>query len=686
MTDVNPLLADLELPDFAHILPEHVVPAIERLITAHKAAIEAVTAEGAPDFASVILPSERADFVLSRGWSPVSHLNSVADTPALRVAHAEAEDKLTAYMMEAGQNRAQHEAIKRVADSPEFPQLPAPQRRAVELALRGFHLSGVGLEGRARERFLEIGVELSRLSTQFGNAVLDATEAWSEHITDEAALYGIPDTDKAILASYAAEKELEGWLVTLRQPSVMAVLSHARDRDLRHRVYRAYNTRASEQADDPTYDNSKRIEEIMGLRHEAAQLLGFNDAAALSLETKMAGDAEEALAFLSDLAHRARPVAEAELAEARTFASEHLGIKALEAWDLNYVGEAMRRTLHGVDQNAIKAYQPFPRVMLGTGQLIERLFSVRLVERAGLPVWHPDMMYFDIKDCDGTVIAGVYLDLYARSGKRGGAWMDVCRPRFRDADRFHRPVAYLTTNFAPPAGDQPALLTHGDVETLLHEFGHVLHHLLTEVDLPSVGGISGIEWDAVELPSQFMENFAWDQASLLPLTGHVGTGEPLPTELFERMLAARHFQAGLTLLRQIEFATFDMMLHRDFDPEQGAKVMELLAKVRSEVSVFQPPEWNRFPHTFGHIFSGGYAAGYYSYLWAELLSSDAFELFANMDSAGAGATAFRREIMAMGASRTAAENFQAYAGRPPKIDALLKMRGLQVLDAVGGDN
>lgn len=676
MADINPLLADTDLPDFVHIQPEHVVPAIEQLIAEHRNAIEAVTESGSADFASVILPSERADFMLTRGWSPVSHLNSVADTPALRAAHAAAEEKLTAYMMEAGQNRAQHEAIKRVAGHPDFDALSAQQRRTVELALRGFRLSGVALEGQARGRFLEIGVELSRLGTQFGNAVLDATEAWNEHVADESALDGIPDTDKAILAAYAAEKGLDGWLVTLRQPSVVAVLAHAKDRALRYRVYRAYNTRASEQADDPSFDNSKRIEEIMALRHESAQLLGFNDAAALSLETKMAADAEEALAFLGDLAHRARPIAEKELAEARAFASEQFGIKDLEPWDIGYVAEAMRRTLHGVDQEEIKAYLPFPRVMEGTGQLIERLYGVRLIARTGVSVWHPDVIFYDVMDAEGAVIAGVYLDLYARSGKRGGAWMDVCRPRFRDAERFHKPIAYLTTNFAPPAGGQPSLLTHGDVETFLHEFGHVLHHLLTEVDLPSIGGISGVEWDAVELPSQFMENFAWDRESLLPLTGHVETGEPLPKELFERMLAARHFQSGLMLLRQIEFATFDMMLHRYFDPAQGARAMGLLARVRSEVSVLQPPEWNRFPHAFGHIFAGGYAAGYYSYLWAELLSSDAFELFANVDAAGGGATAFRREILAVGASRTTAENFQAFAGRAPKIDALLRMRGL----------
>lgn len=676
MIDANPLLADAELPDFASIRPEHVVPAIERIITDHRAAIAAITASGASDFASVMLPSERADFALTRGWSPVTHLNSVADTPALREAHAAAKALLTAYLMEAGQNRAQHEAIKRVADRPDYNNLPAPQRRAVELALRGFRLSGVTLEGAARERFLEVGVELSRLSTQFGNAVLDATEAWSEHVTDEAALAGIPATDKAILAAYAEEKGLEGWLVTLRQPSVIAVLSHAADRDLRRRVYRAYNTRASEQADDPGFDNSARIEAIMALRHESAQLLGFADSVALSLETKMAADAEQTLAFLSDLAQRARPVAEAELAQARSFALAHFGVETLEPWDLNFVAEAMRRTLHGVSQEEIKAYLPLPRVMAGTCALIERLYGVRLVARDNVSTWHPDVAFYDVVDSDGAVIAGVYLDLHARSGKRGGAWMGVCRPRFRDADRFHKPIAYLTTNFAPPAGGQPSCLAHDDVVTLLHEFGHVLHHLLTEVDLPSIGGISGVEWDAVELPSQFMENFAWERDSLLPLTSHVETGEPLPEALFARMLAARQFQAGLAILRQIEFATFDLVLHRDFDPARGARVLETLAKVRSQVSVLHPPEWNRFPHAFGHIFAGGYAAGYYSYLWAELLSADAFELFANVDAAGAGATAFRQEILAVGASRTAAENFQAFAGRPPKLDALLRMRGL----------
>ncbi|MEJ7927744.1 M3 family metallopeptidase [Sphingobium sp. AN641] len=676
MTVTNPLLADSDLPAFDAIRPIHVIPAMEEAIAAHRAAMEVIGQSGADDFDTIMLAAERADFALSRTWSPIGHLASVADTPDLREAHAAAQAMMTAYLMEAGQNRIQHEAVQRVAQSAAFATLPVAQRRAVELALRGFRLSGVALEGDARQRFLEIGVALSDLGTQFSNAVLDATEAWTEHVTDEAALDGVPPGDKAILAAYAQEKGLSGWLITLRQPSVLAILLHAKDRALRERVYRANATRASDQAQDRSFDNSARIEAIMKLRHEAAQILGFADAAAHSLETKMAADAALALAFLHNLAERARPVAERELAEARAFAAAELGLVDLQSWDMNHVAEAMRRTLHGVDQQALKPYFPLPRVLAGTQALIEKLFGVRMVARDDVARWHGDVIFYDLVDGNGAVVAGVYLDLFARAGKRGGAWMDVCRSRFRDADRFHRPIAYLTTNFAPPAGERPSLLTHDDVVTLFHEFGHVLHHLLTEVDLPSIGGISGVEWDAVELPSQFMENFAWQRDTLIGLSGHVDSGEPLPGAMFDRLLAARQFQAGLAILRQIEFATFDLSLHRDYDPAAGARVNETLARVREAVAVIRPPEWNRFAHSFGHIFAGGYAAGYYSYLWAELLSADAFELFARRDLPGGGASAFRREILAVGASRPAAESFHAFAGRAPELDALLRLRGL----------
>ncbi len=670
----NPLLTDTDLPDFAAIRPEHVVPAVTALIDDHRTAIDRITASGASGFDDVVLASERADFAFGRGWSPVGHLHGVADTPELRAAHAEGQAMLSEYFAVAGQNPELYAALVRVSDDAGFADLPAADRRAVALGLRGFRLSGVALEGEAQARFREIGTALSRIGTEFGNAVLDATEAWSEPVTDEAALAGLPPSALAILKSYAVEKGLDGWLVTLRQPSVQAVLTYAVDRDLRARVYRAYNTRASDQSDSPQFDNAPRIAEILALRHESAQLLGFTDAAARSVETKMAQSADEALAFLADLARRARPLAEADLADARAFAKAEFGIDTLMPWDMGYVAEALRRQRHGLDEEAIKAYFPLPRALSGVRALIERLYGVRLVARDGVSVWDPSVIYYDLVGVSGVPFAGVYLDLHARSGKRGGAWMDVCRPRFRDADRTHTPIAYLTCNFAPPTPERPALLSHSDVLTLLHEFGHVLHHVLTEVDLPSIGGISSVEWDAVELPSQFMENFGWDRATLAELSGHVDTGAPLPDALYEKMLGARRFQAGLFLLRQIEFATFDLRLHRDFDPAVGARVEETLAAVRAEVSVMLPPTWSRFANAFGHVFAGGYAAGYYSYLWAELLSADAFEGFA--EAGPAAGDLFRREVLARGASRPAAESFAAYRGRAAKPDALLRHYGL----------
>ncbi|WP_440979767.1 M3 family metallopeptidase [Sphingomonas pseudosanguinis] len=666
----NPLLADTDLPDFAAVRPEHLVPAVETLIADARAAADRIGGSNASDFDGVVLASERAGFAIARGWSPASHLHSVADTPELRTAYAEAQAMLAEYGMEAGQDPRMFAAFNRVDLAP----LSEAEARSVELTRRDFRLSGVALEEDAKARFRAIGVELNRLATEFGNAVLDSTEAWSEHITDEAMLAGLTDNAKAILATYAAEKALDGWLVTLREPSVQAILTQADDRDLRARVARAFATRASDQAADPSHDNSARIDEILALRHEAAQLLGFSDAAARSVETKMAQSADEALTFLSDLAARARPLAEAEIAEATAYATETFGITKLQPWDMGYVAEHMRRERFGVDREAIRAYFPLPRVMDGTVALIERLYGIRLVERADVSVWNDDVRYYDVQDKDGTVVAGVYCDFYARAGKRGGAWMDVCRPRFRDADRFHRPIAYLVCNFPPVTGDKPALLAHSDVVTLLHEFGHVLHHLLTEVDLPSIGGISGVEWDAVELPSQFMENFAWDRDTLTSLSAHVDTGESLPEALFAKMLAARRFQAGLFLLRQIEFATFDLTLHRDYDPARGGRVMDILNAVRAQVAVIHPPEWNRFPHSFSHIFAGGYAAGYYSYLWAELLSADAFAAFA--EEGQAAGDRFRREVLARGASRPAAENFKAFRGRAPQPDALLRHHGL----------
>ncbi|HET8764690.1 MAG TPA: M3 family metallopeptidase [Rhodanobacter sp.] len=684
MTNQNPLLEDAVLPAFSRIRPEHVLPAIDAILADDRAAIAAITAPGAPrDFDRVMLVQERLDQRLSRAWAPVSHLHSVADTPALREVYGPADEKLTDYALEQGQNRELYAAVKAVADAPTFAALDRPRRALVEHALRDFRLSGVALEEPARSRFRAIGVELSKLATEFSNAVLDATDAWREHVADETQLAGIPESGRAVLRQYAKEQDLDGWLVTLKQPSVQAVMTYADDRALRERVYRAYQTRASDQGPNAgQFDNSARIEKIIALRHEAAQLLGFANAAEESLATKMAGSPAEVLAFLHDLVARAKPVAQRELAELRVFAAEELGIPELEAWDTAYASEKLRIKHYALDEEQLKPYFPLPAVIDGLWAITGKLYGITLRARAGVDTWHPDVRYYDAVDADGRVFAGVYVDLYARTGKRGGAWMDVCRARFDDGAEKQLPVAYLTCNFAPPTEGRPALLTHDDVLTLFHEFGHTLHHLLTRITLPSIGGIDGVEWDAVELPSQFMENFGWNREALDLFARHWQTGEKLPEELFQRMLAARHYHAGMFLVRQLEFGLFDFTLHLGYDPARGARALEVLDAVRQEVAVLIPPAWHRFPHAFAHIFAGGYAAGYYSYLWAELLSADAFSAFEDAARASgsvidaATGARFRKEFLAVGASRPALESFIAFRGREPRPDALLASYGL----------
>jgi oligopeptidase A len=677
--DSNPLLADADLPNFSQIRPEHVEPAIDSIIADYRLAIDALTADGAPrDFAHVMLAQERLEQRLSRAWAPVSHLHSVADSEALRLAHGTAEETLTDHAMELGQNRALYAAVQALADEAGFAALARPQQVLIEHALRDFRLSGVALEEPARSRFRAIGVELSKITTDFSNAVLDATEAWHQHVTDERDLDGIPPSGRAVLRQYAKEAGLDGFLVTLKQPSVQAVLTYADNRALRESVYWAYQTRASDQGPHAgKFDNSERIEKIVALRHEAAQLLGFANAAEESLATKMAASPKTVLDFLADLAARAKPVAQAELKELRQFAADEIKLDNLEPWDVGYVAEKLRQQRYALDEEQLKPYFPLPAVIDGLFALAGQLYGITLRQRHDVDVWHPEVRYYDVLDADGRVFAGAYVDLYARSGKRGGAWMDVSSARFRDGDREQLPVAFLTCNFPPPTEDMPALLTHDDVLTLFHEFGHGLHHMLTEIELPSIGGIDGVEWDAVELPSQFMENFGWNRQALDLFARHYQTGEPLPDELYQRMLAARHFHAGLFLVRQLEFALFDFRLHLEYDPARGARPLDVLESVRSDVSVMHPPAWQRFPHAFSHIFAGGYSAGYYSYLWAEVLSADAFGKF---EEAGvidrASGDAFRREILAVGASRPALESFVAFRGREPTPDALLRSYGL----------
>ena len=679
MNASNPLLTEHFLPAFSAITPEHVVPAIDAVIADYRRIADSITADAAPrTFASVMQPQEVAEDRLELAWSPVSHLHAVADSEPLRAAYAQALEKITEHSSELGQNRDLYAAVRAVADAPEFSALSRAARALVEHALRDFRLSGVALAEPAKSRFREIANALAKLENEFENAVLDATESWSEAIADEAALAGLGASERDILREYAAEAGHDGWLVTLKQPSVQAVMTYADDRALRERVYTAYQTRASDQGPQAgRFDNSKRIEQIMALRHEAAQLLGFANAAEVSLATKMAATPQRVLEFLRDLAARSKPVAERELAELRAFARAELGIADLQPWDVAYAAEKLRIRQFALSEEELKPYFALPAVIEGLFAICARVFGISLRARDGVDVWHPDVRFYDVLDGDGAVIAGAYVDLYARSGKRGGAWMDVCRSRFRDGAQTRLPIAYLTCNFAPPTATQPSLLTHDDVVTLFHEFGHGLHHLLTEVDFPSVAGISGVEWDAVELPSQFMENFAWQRDALALFARHWQTGAPLPDDLFARMHAARHFHAGLFLVRQLEFALFDFRLHLDYDVALGARVNDLLATVRREVAVITPPAWQRMPHSFGHVFAGGYAAGYYSYLWAELLSADAFGRF---EEAGvfdrASGEAFRRCILAVGGSRPALESFVEFRGREPTPDALLRSYGL----------
>ncbi len=675
----NPLLADAGLPRFSAIRPEHVEPAVEAVLADYRTRIEAMLASTAPrDFAGVLGLGEALEDRLNRMWAPVSHLHGVADSEALRKAYAAAQERIVEFGSELGQNRALYAAVAAVAQRSDSASLPEAARALIEHELRDFRLSGVALEEPARSRFREIASELARLATEFEEAVLDATDAWSEALGDEAQLAGIPASGRAVLRSAAEEKSQDGWLVTLKQPSVQAVLTYADDQALRERVYRAYHTRASEQGPNAgEFDNSARIEQILALRHEAAQLLGFHDAAEESLATKMAPSPAAVLAFLHDLAARAKPVAVRELAELRAFARDELGLADLQPWDVAYAAEKLRERKYALREEELKPYFALDAVIDGLFAITTRLFGVRLQRRDDVDVWHPDVRYYDLVAADGQVFAGAYVDLYARSGKRGGAWMDVCRNRWRDGTHLQRPVAFLTCNFAPPTATTPSLLTHDDVVTLFHEFGHGLHHLLTEVDLPGVGGINGVEWDAVELPSQFMENFGWQREALDLFARHWQTGERLPDELFARMQAARHFHAGLFLVRQLEFGLFDLRIHREYDPARGARAMAILGEVRDEVAVIQPPPWQRFPHAFTHIFAGGYGAGYYSYLWAEVLSADAFARFEEdgVFDAATGA-AYRQAILAVGASRPALESFVAFRGREPRPEALLRSYGL----------
>ncbi|HOW76771.1 MAG TPA: oligopeptidase A [Candidatus Competibacteraceae bacterium] len=675
----NPLLTAIDLPSYAAIQPEHVEPAIDSLLAANRTAIEQLLAASAePTWENLIQPLEELDDRLNRAWSPVNHLHSVQDSAALRAAYNACLPKLSAYHTELGQHQGLYQAYQHIANGPEYARLDAAQRKVIDDALRDFRLSGVTLPPEQRTRYKDIQQELASLSARFAENVLDATQAWTKLVTDEAQLAGLPESARALARQTAEQRGLDGWLLTLELPSYLPVLNYADDRELRWELYSAYCTRASEQGPNAgQWDNGPVMERILALRHELAQLLGFRDYSEDSLATKMADSPNQVLDFLNDLAHRAKPQAQREFAELQDFAREQFNAPELEAWDIGYYAEKLRQHRYQLSQEELRPYFPITRVLPGLFTVAERLFGVTIRPLEGVETWHPDVLVYEIVDSAGTQCGRFYLDLYARAHKRGGAWMDGCLARRRLGDTVRTPAAYLVCNFTPPVGDDPALLTHSEVLTMFHEFGHGLHHLLTTVDYLPVAGIHGVEWDAVELPSQFLENWCWSREALDGLAGHYQTGEPLPDELYQRMLAAKHFQAGLFLARQLEFGLFDFRLHRDYDPARGGRVLEILHAVRQQVAVIIPPDYNRFPNAFTHIFSGGYAAGYYSYKWAEVLSADAFSAFEEhgiFDTATG--TRFRESILEVGGSRPALDSFVEFRGREPQIESLLRLSGI----------
>ncbi|MES1924355.1 M3 family metallopeptidase [Salinisphaera sp. T31B1] len=682
-TGSNPLLEMLDtrqLPDFQAIAPEHAEPAVDALIADARKAVDKAIARSAdrPSWGTLIEPIDAAGDRLERGFSPVSHLHSVMDSPAWRKAFQACLPKLTAFSSEMGQNTRLYEAVQRLHDdSDAYQQLDAAQQRVVDDMLRDFKLSGVALDDDAKVRHAEIQQRLSELSTTFQQNLLDATQAWSKHVTDETLLAGLPESARALLAQNAANKDMQGWLITLDAPSFIAVLTHADDRSLRETVYHAFSTRASDTGPNGgEYDNSALMDEILALRHEAAQLLGFANYADKSLAKKMADSPAQIESFLLDLAERTQGRAADELAEIAALAAED-GIEEIAAWDIGYYGEKLKQARYDYSDEDLRPYFPAPAVIDGLFRVVQRLYGVHIVAVDNVPVWHRDVTVYEIRDDDESVRGVFYLDPYAREGKRGGAWMDGFQSRRVHADGVQLPVAFLTCNFSPPIGDAPALLTHDEVTTLFHEFGHGLHHMLTRVDYAPIAGIAGVEWDAVELPSQFMENWCWERESLDLFAAHYQTGEKLPSELFDKLAASRNHMAGWQMLRQVEFSLFDLRLHRDFDPATETGVLDTLAGVRAEVAVMQPPAFNRFPHSFAHIFAGGYAAGYYSYKWAEVLSADAFAAFeeTSLFDAATGQR-FLTEVLERGATRDALDNFVAFRGREPSIDALLRHSGL----------
>ncbi len=692
MSATNPLLDFTDLPRFDAIGPEHVTPAIDALLEENRAVVAQLEAPLAQvRWENFVEPLENATEKLGRAWGVVRHLNAVMDTPELRAAYNENLPKVTEFWTALAQNLALFEKYKALQDGPGFAALTPARQRIIENAVRDFRLGGAELPEEKKPRFAEIQEKHAAISTKFSENVLDATNDYALFVDDAAELAGLPDDVKQAARAAAEKDGKPGYKFTLHFPSYFPLLQYADNRALRETIYRANGTKASELGAKPEWDNTQNIVELLKLRAEEAAILEYRNFAEVSLVPKMAESPEHVIGFLQDLAQRARPFAERDLEELQRYARDELSLDKLEAWDMAYASEKLREKRYAFSEQEVKEYFPEPKVIDGLFRVVQTLFRVQ-IRPDSAPVWHPDVKFFRIER-DGEMIGQFYLDLYARNGKRGGAWMDDARGRRKLADRIQTPVAYLTCNFSEPVTvdgrQRPALFTHDEVITLFHEFGHGLHHMLTQVDDLSVAGIAGVEWDAVELPSQFMENFCWEWDVLQHMTAHAETGAPLPRALFDKMVAAKNFQSGLQMLRQVEFSLFDMHLHYDYVPGSGQSVQDVLDAVRRKVAVVTPPAFNRFQNSFGHIFAGGYSAGYYSYKWAEVLSADAYSLFeeageatGNILSSEAGLK-FSREVLAMGGARPALESFTAFRGREPNIDALLRHNGMHAQAQAG---
>jgi len=677
----NPLLTIFSLPPFSSINPKHIVPAVQTILKECRQSVEKVLAQQESfTWDNLCQPLAESNDRLARIWSPINHLNAVQNSLKLRAAYKQSLLLLSEFSTWLGQHKKLYQAYLNLQEGSYFTKLDIAQRTAIENILRDFKLSGINLDVEQQRNYGKIVAKLSELGCAYSNNVLDATMGWTKLITDVQQLHGLPESALMAAKLTAKAKQQEGWLLTLNISSYLPILTYADNAQLRQEVYYAYSTRASDQGPHADqYDNSIIMEEILALRHKLAQLLGFANYADKSLVTKMAKNPQKVLNFLNDLAKHARPQAEQELVQLQTFAKQHYGINELAAWDIAYYSEKQKQYLFSINDEELRLYFPVESVLKGLFEVIRRIYRIEVKERYGVDTWHSEVRFFDLFDSNGEISGSFYLDLYVRENKRGGAWMDSCTNRLRLANgEYQKPVAYLTCNFNSSVGDQPALFTHNEVITLFHEFGHGLHHMLTKIDIAGVSGINGVPWDAVELPSQFMENWCWESQALLFISSHYQTQEPLPKKILDKLLVAKNYQAALFIMRQLEFSLFDLRIHYEYDTAKGAQILQTLYEVKKQLAVVPSPAWNRFPHTFGHIFDGEYAAGYYSYLWAEVLSADIFSRFEEEGIFNVTTSqSFFDNILSRGGSEDPMLLFKRFRKREPQLDAMLRHYGIK---------